>query len=78
MAGAKLTLFSAGLFFGGAVDHVILALAGRAETPYGVRAGVGGNWALACLDVLLMLGFWRAHRTLERRAAGLGGRERPS
>lgn len=43
-------LFLSGLFFGGAVDHVLLALKRSAVTPYGVRAGVRGNWVLAALD----------------------------
>jgi hypothetical protein len=72
--GAKLALFLAGLFFGGAIDHVILALMGRVETPYGVRAGVAGNWALAGLDLLITLGFWAAYRALERRASAFAPR----
>jgi len=69
MRAARVALFLAGLFFGGAIDHAILAGAGRTETPYGLRAGVAGNWALAALDLLLASACWGAHRSFERRAA---------
>jgi len=51
MNWSKLALFAAGLFFGGAIDHVMLAVIGSAETPYGVRSGILGNWALAGLEL---------------------------
>jgi hypothetical protein len=63
---AKIAVFFAGLFFGGAIDHMILAAAGRTTTPYGIEVGVVGNVALAGLDFLLTLGSWFAHRWLER------------
>jgi hypothetical protein len=66
MTMSNLMIFLAGLFFGGAIDHVILALAGRVDTPYGVDVGVAGNWAMAALDIALTGGAWMAHRRLER------------
>ena len=66
---AKTAVFLAGLFFGGAIDHAILAAAGRSETPYGVHSGVAGNWALAALDLAVTGVCWAAHRALERRRA---------
>ncbi len=49
----RLALFAAGVFFGGAIDHVILAVMGRGQTPYGLGVGVAGNWALAVFDGVL-------------------------
>jgi hypothetical protein len=63
----KLTLLFAGLFFGGAIDHAILASAGAVETPYGLRVGIAGNWALAALDLLLTGVCWAVHLSLEHR-----------
>jgi hypothetical protein len=59
---SKLALFLSGLFFGGAIDHVILAVIGQRVTPYGVVAGVSGNWALAALDLALTLVLLWVHR----------------
>ncbi len=69
---AKTAMFLAGMFFGGAIDHVILAAAGRTETPYGLHSGVTGNWALAALDLAVAGACWAAHRALERRRAMTG------
>lgn len=66
---SQLAIFLGGVFFGGAVDHVILALIGRGETPYGIHVGVSGNWAMAALDFFLTLGCWVAHRHFEHRTA---------
>lgn len=52
------SLFLAGFFFGGAVDHVILAIMNSPFTAYGIRSGVGGNWLLALLDLLIALGMY--------------------
>jgi hypothetical protein len=67
MNWAKLTLFLAGLFFGGALDHVVVALMNSPSTPYGIRWGVAGNWALAALDIGLAGLLYVAHRGLELR-----------
>lgn len=67
----KLAIFFSGLFFGGTVDHAILALAGRPDTPYGIDVGVGGNWMMAGLDLVLSIGCWLVHRWFERRAASM-------
>jgi hypothetical protein len=59
---SKMALFCSGLFFGGAVDHAILALKREDRTPYGLRSGVAGNWALAALDAALASAFYLLHR----------------
>lgn len=51
----KTALFLSGLFFGGAIDHAILAVKGSETTPYGVRSGIIGNWALAGVDLSLAI-----------------------
>jgi hypothetical protein len=67
MTKGTLAVFLGGFFFGGAMDHVILALAGRADTPYGIHAGVAGNWVMAALDLAATLGCWIAYRRFDRR-----------
>lgn len=64
----KLALFLSGLFFGGAVDHIILAEARSALTPYGVAVGIGGNWLLAALDGALAALLYWLHRRLDHTA----------
>lgn len=59
-------LFWAGVFFGGAVDHAVLALKRVDRTPYGFKAGVAGNWALAALDAAVAAALYRAHRQAAR------------
>lgn len=61
-AASKAALFSSGIFFGGAVDHTILALKGADRTPYGLRTGVTGNWLLAALDGLAAAGLYTLYR----------------
>jgi hypothetical protein len=50
-----ISLFVAGIFFGGAIDHVVLALARSKQTAYGINFGIAGNWLLAGLDILITL-----------------------
>lgn len=58
MSGAEIALFLSGLFFGGAIDHAILALLRSERTPYGARVGIKGNWAFAGLDLAIaVLGY---------------------
>jgi hypothetical protein len=54
--------FLAGVFFGGALDHAILALRRAEHTPYGLRADVQSNWAFAALDLALALAAYAAAR----------------
>ena len=61
---SKLFLFTSGVFFGGAVDHGILALKRSEHTPYGVRSGVAGNWWLAALDTAIAATGYVLHRRL--------------
>lgn len=55
MSRAETALFLSGLFFGGAIDHAILALLRSKHTPYGARVGVKGNWAFAGLDLVIAI-----------------------
>jgi hypothetical protein len=57
-------IFCSGVFFGGAVDHAILALKGSRRTPYGLTVGVRGNWSLAVLDAVLAGVMYGWHRRL--------------
>lgn len=55
MSRAEIALFLSGLFFGGAMDHTILALRHSEHTPYGARVGIKGNWAFAGLDLVIAI-----------------------
>ena len=59
---SKVALFCSGVFFGGAVDHSILALKRADQTPYGLKSGVAGNWMFAALDALAAAGFYLLYR----------------
>lgn len=62
MSRAEIALFLSGLFFGGAIDHAVLALLRSEHTPYGARVGIRGNWAFAGLDfVIAVLGYVLYH-----------------
>ncbi|HLF54031.1 MAG TPA: hypothetical protein VI544_02520 [Candidatus Nanoarchaeia archaeon] len=53
------SLFLSGVFFGGAIDHLILAMMNYPLTPYGVELGITGNWMLFVFDaVIALLLFW--------------------
>jgi hypothetical protein len=65
MKCGKVALFLSGLFFGGALDHVILALKRSELTPYGIRSGVRGNWGLAALDGALAAVLYLLHHHLD-------------
>lgn len=51
------------------MDHLILALRRSGFTPYGLRAGVGGNWLHAALDAGLAAFLYLLHGRLEGRRA---------
>ena len=57
-----IALFASGMFAGGAVDHVVLALMRSPLTPYGVRSGVAGNWLFEAIDALVAIGLLRLTR----------------
>lgn len=61
MTISKAALFASGLFFGGAIDHAILAAMRRDVTPYGVKAGVAGNALFAVADLILAAVLYRIH-----------------
>ena len=67
MSPAATALFLSGLFFGGAIDHAILALLRSERTPYGARVGIRGNWALAGLDFFLAVLSYVLYRHLGPR-----------
>jgi hypothetical protein len=68
LSWAKITLFLAGMFCGGVIDHVILALMGSPETPFGIRSGVMGNWLFAVFDAAVTAVLYIAHRRFEMKA----------
>jgi len=61
----RIALFLSGFFFGGAIDHFVLALMKSPLTPYGVNVGVIGNWALGVLDLVVAALLYVLHRYLE-------------
>ena len=67
MTVSHLALFASGLFFGGAIDHAILAAQRRDGTPYGVTVGVAGNWWMAAGDLAAAAVLYRLHVRAEWR-----------
>ena len=65
MSLSKAALFASGIFFGGAIDHAILAAGRRDVTPYGVKAGVAGNWLFAAMDLMVAGVLYRLHTKAE-------------
>jgi len=76
MVWSKVALFLSGLFFGGTIDHLILALIGAEYTPYGVHSGVRGNWVFALLDGEVALFFYFLHHHLEMQGSAMGSLSR--
>ena len=68
MTLSKLALFASGIFFGGALDHAILATMRRDVTPYGVKAGVSGNWLFAAADLAVAALLYSAHAKADRQS----------
>jgi hypothetical protein len=68
MPRAEIPLFLSGLFFGGAIDHAILALTRSEHTPYGARVGIRGNWAFAGLDLVISVWGYVLYRYLNARS----------
>lgn len=73
MSLSKAALFASGIFFGGAVDHAVLAAMRRDVTPYGVKSGVAGNWLFAAGDLVMAGVLYHLHTTHE--SAWLGPRK---
>ncbi len=69
MNRSELALFGSGIFFGGAVDHVILAAKGSEITPYGVHSDIVGNWMFAGLDLGLAVSLYILYRWLVKKMA---------
>ena len=67
MTRSNLALFASGMFFGGALDHAILAAMRRDVTPYGVKAGVSGNWLFAAGDLIVAAVLYRVHTKSDGR-----------
>lgn len=65
---AEIALFLSGLFFGGAMDHAILALLRSKRTPYGARVGIQGNWIFAILDLIIAVLGYILYRSLSERS----------
>lgn len=64
MSRTEIALFFSGLFFGGAIDHAILALIRSERSPYGFAVGISGNWALAGLDFVIAILVFVLYRNL--------------
>jgi hypothetical protein len=56
-----MALFLAGMFAGGAIDHLILLVKREPRSPYGLKVGVVGNGLLALVDVALAAAAYLAH-----------------
>ena len=72
---SKTALFASGVFFGGAIDHAILAAMRKDRTPYGIKSSVAGNWLFAAADLALAAALYHLHTTEE--SAGFAGRNVP-
>jgi hypothetical protein len=59
---STVALFLAGMFAGGAIDHLILVMKREARSPYGLKVGVVGNGLLALLDAAVAVAAYAAHR----------------
>jgi hypothetical protein len=68
MSRAEIALFLSGLFFGGAIDHAILALLHSERTLYGARVGTRGNWTFAGLDFIIAVLGYMIYRHLGPRS----------
>jgi hypothetical protein len=56
-------LFIAGVFFGGAMDHILFAARGSGTSHYGYEIGVKGNWLMSLFDLAITaLLIWLALR----------------
>jgi hypothetical protein len=64
---SKAALFASGMFFGGAIDHALLAAMRRDVTPYGVKVGVSGNCLFALADLAAAAVLFRMHATRRTR-----------
>jgi hypothetical protein len=60
-------IFCSGVFFGGAIDHAILALKRSHRSPYGLAVGVRGNWLLALVDAALAGILYARHLSGQQR-----------
>jgi hypothetical protein len=72
MRSDELSLFLSGLFFGGAIDHTILAVTHAKKTPYGLSASAATNCAFAVFDLGLAAALYGWHRRAARNRAVTG------
>ena len=65
-----IALFIAGVFFGGALDHIIFAINGSETSHYGYKVGVNGNWLMSLLDLTITaILLWFSFRKTEKSYA---------
>jgi hypothetical protein len=65
-----LGLFISGVFFGGALDHIIFAMKGSGISHYGYKIGINGNWLMSLLDLsITCLLVWLAFRKSKKNHA---------
>jgi hypothetical protein len=65
MATDKLALFVSGIFFGGSIDHVVLAVMNSALSPLGLEVGALGNWLFGILDAVIAVCLYVVHLKLQ-------------
>jgi hypothetical protein len=64
-------LFIAGVFFGGALDHILFAAKGSGTSHYGYEIGVNGNWLMSLLDTsITAILIWLAFRKTKSYKSG--------
>ena len=57
----KLALFLSGLFFGGALDHILFIVFDSPTSHYGLQIGTAGQLGFATLDVSLAVLLYVLH-----------------
>lgn len=61
---AKIAIFSAGVFFHGAADHVMIATTGRAPDAEPLTNAGAHVWAMAGLDLAFVVALLFLHKLL--------------
>ncbi len=50
----KLRLFTAGFFFGDAINHFLQAINNSPFSVHGIRIGISGNWIIFIAEVIII------------------------
>jgi hypothetical protein len=65
----RLALFLCGLFFGGALDHLLFVVLKSPTSHYGLRLEPSGQLAFAALDLIVASVLYRLHVRWDAAAA---------